>query len=276
MDIATETGSSAVTTGIQRLLVPLDGSEAAEVALRWLPLLPAREITLLRVCDSQIASATEATAYLAEAATRLSPFDRIIATQVAMGSAAEEIVTAATTADLVMMSTRGAGGGGRLLFGSVADRVARHSPAPTLLIRGGTEPVSAAALRRIVVPLDGSSAAERALPVAIELARTLACDIHLVAVDERGDDLARPDESSPAAYLQQCADRLRLVDPSVTTERRTGSPATELLAAVAPGDLLVMTTHGRGSARRWQIGTVAEKILRQATAPVVLVRADRP
>nr|MBA3450124.1 universal stress protein [Chloroflexia bacterium] len=52
--------------------------------------------------------------------------------------------------------------------------------------------------------------------------------------------------------------------------------ADELLAAVGPGDLLVITTHGQGAARRWQMGRVAEKLLGHASAPLVLIRADSP
>jgi nucleotide-binding universal stress UspA family protein len=48
------------------------------------------------------------------------------------------------------------------------------------------------------------------------------------------------------------------------------------MATLGPGDLLVITTHGQGAARRWQIGNVAEKLLRQAATPVALVRADTP
>jgi nucleotide-binding universal stress UspA family protein len=60
----------------------------------------------------------------------------------------------------------------------------------------------------------------------------------------------------------------------VTTEVRHGEPAPELLEALAAGDLLVISTHGEGPARRWQIGSVAERLLRHADAPVVLIRAD--
>jgi nucleotide-binding universal stress UspA family protein len=48
------------------------------------------------------------------------------------------------------------------------------------------------------------------------------------------------------------------------------------MATLGTGDLLVITTHGQGAARRWQIGNVAEKLLRQAATPVALVRADMP
>jgi nucleotide-binding universal stress UspA family protein len=59
----------------------------------------------------------------------------------------------------------------------------------------------------------------------------------------------------------------------VTAEVRDGSPAAEILAFTVPGDLVVMTTHGRGGIRRWLLGSVAEKIVRTASVPVLLIRA---
>jgi nucleotide-binding universal stress UspA family protein len=69
---------------------------------------------------------------------------------------------------------------------------------------------------------------------------------------------------------------LRAVDIPTSSEVRSGPAALEVMATLGQGDLLILTTHGQGAARRWQIGNVAEKLLRQAAAPVVLVRADAP
>ncbi|MGH2617122.1 MAG: universal stress protein [Thermomicrobiales bacterium] len=270
--------------GFDRILVPLDGSERAEAALRWVQLLPARRIRLLQVCpqaDEQDAAAR----YLAEVAARLCPPAAAIEIRVANGGPAEGIVGNAVDADLIVMCTQGAGGGGRLMFGSVADRVARHAPAPTLLLRSGKDPVVTAPLRRVVVPLDGSLAAERALPVATNLARMLGAPVHLIAVH---DELERRDPdpgveqpsaplddlASAAAYLEREAETIREHEILASTEVRSGVPIRELLATAGQGDLLVITTHGRGQARRWQIGRVAERLLRHAAAPIVLIRAD--
>lgn len=276
-------------TAFDHILIPLDGSQAAEAAVTWVRFLPSRQITLLRVCPPRSEESAAAMRYLEDAAARLCPPDREIATQMVAGGAAEAIVAAAAGADLVVMSTQGASGGGRLLYGSVADRVARHSPTPTLLLRGGHRPVLDAPLRRVVVPLDGSPAAERALPLAARLARMLDCAVHLVTVRDRdgGNDLSRGetdpsaeaatgDEAAARAELEQVAERVHEDGVSVATQLCYGAPERELLALVGLGDLLVITTHGRGAARRWHIGSVAEKLLRQATAPLILVRADVP
>ena len=82
------------------------------------------------------------------------------------------------------------------------------------------------------------------------------------------------DEKSDT-YLAGTAASLQALDILISTEVRSGPAATEVMATLGTGDLLVITTHGQGAARRWQIGNVAEKLLRQAPAPVALVRADR-
>src|SRR5215217_6063475 len=275
-------------TGLDCILVPLDGSERAEVALSWASALPAQRVRLLRVCPEEHPDSQAAARYLEEVAARFRPPDRTIETRIAHGGPAEGIVADADAADLIVMSTQGAGGGGRLLFGSVADRVARHAPTPTLLLRGGHHPVDTQPVQRIVVALDGSPAAERALPLATLLATRLQVPIHFVTVDDQvsprtdqghgrdaGDQSASHGEKSEA-YLEATAASLLALEIVTSTEVRSGPAAIEVMAALGTGDLLVVTTHGQGAARRWQIGNVAEKLVRQAAAPVALVRADTP
>jgi nucleotide-binding universal stress UspA family protein len=275
-------------TGLDCILVPLDGSERAEAALDWAYALPAQRIRLLRVCPEVPADMQAAAQYLEEVAARFRPPERRIETRIAYGGPAETIVDDAADSDLIVMSTQGAGGGGRLVFGSVADRVARHAPAPTLLLRGGHHPVDVQPVRRIVTALDGSLAAERALPLATLFARELGVPIHLVSVSDQITSQAEPDsehgsrdrsasrDESPDTYLERTAASLEALDVAASTEIRSGPAAVEVMATLGSGDLLIITTHGQGAARRWQIGNVAEKLLRQAAAPVVLVRADTP
>ena len=269
-------------SGLDCILVPLDGSERAETALSWAFALPAQRVRLLRVCPEKHPDSQAAARYLEEVAARFRPPGNTIETRIARGGPAEAIVDDAADADLIVMSTQGAGGGGRLLFGSVADRVARHAPAPTLLLRGGHHPVATQPVQRIVVALDGSLAAERALPLATLLATQLHVPVHFVTVDDAERDggqhsgaQSAPRDEKPDTYLAGAAASLQALDILISTEVRSGPAATEVMATLGTGDLLVITTHGQGAARRWQIGNVAEKLLRQAPAPVALVRADR-
>ena len=73
------------------------------------------------------------------------------------------------------MASHGRGAVGRWTFGSVADRVARSSPLPVLIVcptEGGADPRHAE-ITRVVAPLDGSELSQRALPVAESAARRL-------------------------------------------------------------------------------------------------------
>jgi nucleotide-binding universal stress UspA family protein len=76
------------------------------------------------------------------------------------------------------------------------------------------------------------------------------------------------------AYLAAIAARLAADGLTVTTEVRPGFAAREIVAALQPGDLLVIASHGRSGLGRLFLGSVAEKVTREAREPVLLVRAD--
>ncbi|MER3438643.1 MAG: hypothetical protein C4346_14225 [Chloroflexota bacterium] len=172
--------------GRPAILVPLDGSAEAERALPFAEELVAPDggIVLLRVARGRDAfaepwpgrPATEddlriiaeevarrSLLKLAEHIRRRVPEVRIT---VVFGDPAEEIIRIdeEEQVEMIAMTTHGRGATGRVVFGSVADRVARHATRPTLLVRAGVPPVLP---NRLVVPLDGSALAEQALPVAI-------------------------------------------------------------------------------------------------------------
>ena len=276
----------------RRILVPLDGSAQAEAAIPYAARIPSERVRLLRVepAVSDAAPAVGApSADLERAGAPLVEIGRMVEPAAARGDPAEEIVRMAADADLVVMTTRGHGAGGRLVFGSVADRVARHAPVPTLVVRGGDRPVVPARFVRIVVPLDGSPTAERALPVASRLARLLELPVHCLTVAEvvgvdgnvaqalpagvydAGLEAAR---HQAAERLATAASKLRSEGMTASEEVRVGPVRSELIAALRAGDLVVMTTHGHGRALRWSVGAVAEQVLQRAPGPVLLVRAD--
>jgi nucleotide-binding universal stress UspA family protein len=291
----------------KHVLVPLDGSEAALVALDYAAIIPSDSLRLLCVVpdpgstllklfaggrrDQLMATAVDqATASLAEVAAALGRQGRVVEPLVQVGDPAERIVENAAAGDLIVMTTHGRGAGNRALWGSVADRVVRHAVAPVLVVRGGERPVASSPIGRLVVPLDGSPLAERALPVAISLAGDLGVPIHIVrALDvDMLRETVRAGASSAAAYaesvdakrpaidayLEEQANVCRSRDTLATTELSEGTPVAELLRLTRPGDLIVMTTHGRSGLRRWLLGSVADKVVRDANVPVLLVRAE--
>jgi nucleotide-binding universal stress UspA family protein len=135
----------------------------------------------------------------------------------------------------------------------------------------------------ILVPLDGSPLAERALTTANGLASAVASRIILLRVlpDHRTktefgtspDAVTRPEIES---YLAQTA--RRLTAPAVETVVAGGDPAEAILAQVAARgvDLIVMSTHGRSGIGRWIFGSVADEVMRHASVPILLVSATCP
>lgn len=135
----------------------------------------------------------------------------------------------------------------------------------------------------IVVPLDGSQLAERALPYAERLARATAGQVMLVRAAElflpAGEECIEsehPFVAEARAYLQRVAEKLRGAGVPVDTAVPYGQPIDEIVALVNSrhADLVVMATHGRSGVGRWLYGSVADVIMRQSPVPVVLVPPD--
>jgi nucleotide-binding universal stress UspA family protein len=144
----------------------------------------------------------------------------------------------------------------------------------------------------ILVPLDGSTFGEHALPLALSLARRSGARLQLVhvhcpaaVVSPEGatlyfDDFEAELKGSARAYLDGVVQRLHTISNSrVPLELEPvlleGYVADALHARAAAGaDLVVMTTHGRGPLGRFWLGSVADELVRHSPAPVLLVRPD--
>jgi nucleotide-binding universal stress UspA family protein len=136
--------------------------------------------------------------------------------------------------------------------------------------------------KRILVPLDGSTFAEAALPLALALTRKTNASLHLVSIVEPIPAFAYA-EWEPAAldwstkYLDSVADR---VAPSaggeLTTEVHSGRVVDTLCEQVSKLDidLMVMATHGRGVLSRAWLGSVADALMREAPVPVLFVHPE--
>jgi nucleotide-binding universal stress UspA family protein len=125
----------------------------------------------------------------------------------------------------------------------------------------------------ILVPLDGSPLAERALPYAEMLALARAGDpghIVLVRVLEEDDT-----EAEASEYLVAIAERLRKRGLESEIDTARGKPGGEIVAEVGRrgAETVVMATHGRSGLGRWVYGSVAESVLDRAAVPVLLARA---
>ncbi|MGZ3630530.1 MAG: universal stress protein [Ktedonobacteraceae bacterium] len=139
---------------------------------------------------------------------------------------------------------------------------------------------------RILVPLDGSPGAERAIPAAARIARAFSSSMILLVVIRSPISSGKysvPEEYSKAdidkelakatAYLHRIVQSVEL--DIITTEVPTlvGAVAPMILSATQSlhADLLVLCTHGHTGFKRWSLGSVAEKVIRHAPIPVLVL-----
>ncbi|MBI4294688.1 MAG: universal stress protein [Chloroflexi bacterium] len=128
---------------------------------------------------------------------------------------------------------------------------------------------------KIVVPLDGSELAEAILPYVETLAQKLKTDVDLVGVCEPVDTRQR----LCGAYLEQVASRVKAGAAKVRQVVLPGKLVAEEILDYADKnkvDLIAMTTRGLSGVSRWVVGSIAEKVLRASSAPVLLVRGKQP
>ena len=146
--------------------------------------------------------------------------------------------------------------------------------------------------KRILIPLDGSSMSERALPVARALAQKFESQIILLRV------LDIPNPTVPTSHLevtmglmrearqyalQEAQSYLETIQQELYEEGfktrsllRDKSPAEDILnvASAEYVDLIVMSSHGQGGLSRWIFGSIAERVVRHSSCPVLLVRQE--
>ncbi len=189
---------------------------------------------------------------------------------------------AARGSDLVVVGTHGRSAISRALVGSVAEQVIRHAPCSVLLARGER----AAAPKDLLVCSDLSAAAERGLDLALAVARIFDARATLLHVaDEAGWHGAMKDDQRRAlidAEVRATLERIHAerLPPPVRTAFVVADRAEDaIVEAGARSDLIVMTTHGRTGVAHLLIGSVAERVARQASAAVLVARsaaASRP
>ncbi len=295
---------------LNKILVPLDGSELAEGALSFataLSIPTAARLVLVRAVtahtfpgvderEAQVRALAEAEIYLRTVGADLARRGFVVETASPYGETPAEWIARETVlrhANLIVMSTHGRTGPSHWIFGSVAESLVAHCPVPVLVQRAwdvtrrelllGDSP-------RILVPLDGSPFAACALPVAATLAEDLGGQLVLSSVDTTPHDVRAaeqdvatymdPEAGPPGvdieSYLSETAAELEPRWPGLTISwiAESGEPADGIARATQATDaaLVVMATHGRTGLLRTALGSVAGRVLRHGTAPLVLVR----
>jgi nucleotide-binding universal stress UspA family protein len=210
----------------------------------------------------------------------------------------------AVSADLVVMTTHGRSAVGRFWLGSVADYLIRHLSVPLLLVRPhDTAPAwdSDPLPRHILLPLDGTPLAEEMIEPAAAVAALTGAEFTLlrvlrpvlpsnIAYESVG---VGPATEEVIAQIQRVHEQLRMeaesslagvavrlrgqgfgVQTRVAVEEQ---PALAILQEAVPPaiDLVALQTHGRGGLARLLLGSVADKVIRGASVPVLVRRPPR-
>jgi nucleotide-binding universal stress UspA family protein len=209
------------------------------------------------------------------------------------GTAHEEICATAreVNADLIVIATRGYTGIKHMFLGSTAERVVRHSSCPVLVVRlhaghwnGSTTPLSRTGfqLTRILTPTDFSDCSQLPFDYAAQLARDFKAELRLVHVINPhaypfGDqhlalDAAQLTREATEAAQKQMRAMAAKSNLRYSTRVMRGSPAIEICRAANDSvDLIVISTHGRTGLGHVLIGSVAERVVRHAHCPVLVI-----
>lgn len=297
---------------IRRVLVGLDGSPIAERAVPWVrAVAPGAELVLARVLVPVYSPAGEgglamplflddpAEEYLARVAASLRPRPRTV---VRVGSAAGTLLEIAREerCDLVAVTTRGGGRLRRRLLGGTTENLLHHGEFPLLIVPAWARPPRRG-IRRVAVPLDGSAAAERVLPLVRFVAREAGASVLLVHCAQEIEEMERlhadlwgPVRRTPQVLaLERALERLRrdLVrrfGRLAERLRRGGVRGAEALFVRGPfpeeflravrrrgADLVALSVRGHGALRHALLGSRTSRLVQAAPVPVLVVRGRR-
>jgi nucleotide-binding universal stress UspA family protein len=305
----------------KKMLVPLDGSKLAEVVLPHAKELAGRlhlDLVFLHVCSPNESEAFPVYQAYVEHAAKIvklkfrevqdktgAPFGNKVMkiyAEVTVGNAAEQILRCVDEKgiDLILMAARGWSGIKRWAIGSNADKVLRASEVPVWLVGGGLSegivddnwPYTT-----ILVPLDGSPAAESVLPHVVTLTRQLGsklvkkvvllkvCEQHFIAADypQAGMFLSLSEhvrrltdyvKREAEQYLGRIQEQLASAGIMVKSEVLMGKPANEIIDYADKNypNLIIMATNGHSGISQGEYGRVAYKVLRGVSSPILMVR----
>ena len=289
-----------------RILVPLDGSQLAELALPYAEELAGAfnsELALVYVCEPEEAQYRHMhQLYIEDMAGTASKRIKRVSAEATVkpvildGEPAAGIIDYARENDvgLLVMATHGRSGIMLWAVGSVAHKVLQRVSMPMLLIRANVpapRPSGKVMFGKILVPLDGSSVGEAALPYVEELTKQLESEVILLQVVPHGQwahtvgglnyvrfpkhDLELMMERA-GQYLEEVSARLSGTRATLSSEVRVGHAAEEIVKFAKETDtrLVAMSTHGRSGISEWILGSVTQKILHTGSTPLLLVRAS--
>ncbi len=289
----------------ERILVPLDGSPRAEVILSQLAAILRRqdsEVLLTRALlqdpgesPGELSRVTralrdEARSYLQTLTQKLIGEGVRARACHPEGPLPDSILQAARTerATLIALTTHGRTGLARWMHGTIAEKIARASEIPVLLVpsfprnrEGDPKPAAAKEIpfRKILVPIDGSAVSRSVLPAVIDFARFFEAEVSVVcvtSVDLLPATSVASTLKSPLIddFLAPVVETFHQAGIRATPVTLDGDPASQIVdySAATQVDLIAMATHGRSGFSHWLLGSVAERVLRSSGVPLLLVR----
>jgi nucleotide-binding universal stress UspA family protein len=275
----TPTGEQAARA-VDTIVVPLDGSDFAERALRPAGALAAKTgaeiVVMTSTFDSEL---DDPKAYLADTGGQAGI--RGARAVVSHDPAPQALVRIVAGADhpVVCMTTHGRSGVLQVLLGSVAEEVTRVVSAPLLLVGPEVDPDVANGFDSALVCTDGSEVSQAIVPVLVEWVPALHMRVWVVQVldsstrrvlDESGEILA--EENDVFAMAQTLMNRDGAgANWEVLHGDRIASTIVDY-AAHLPASIIAMATHGRTGLGRVALGSVAAAVVHEAPCPVLVTR----
>ena len=290
----------------EKILVPLDGSNLAELAIPYAEAVAGvfgSEVALVYVsepAESQYRHMHQL--YIEEMAGQMKErikdygIGRVAVNPVVLtGEPAAEIVDYAekNNISLIIMASHGRSGVMPWAMGSISNKVIHKTSTPVLLIRARVprpEVDRSQILNKVLLPLDGSEAGEAAVPYIQELIARSESEVILFGVVPAGqhvrtvgglDFVHYPEEhlesvkAEAREYLERVYHRLSGGRGSVRIELRMGDVAHEIIkfAEETNAGLVAISAHGHSGIGKWVFGSIAHKILHASNTPVLLVKA---
>jgi len=286
---------------MEEIIVGVDESDGAAAALRWAVReaavhdWPVRAVLVWHYLDQHLLdSDTFDPAYdegvaekvLAAAVARAVGEEAAatIATTTVVDLAAQGLIEQAAGAQLLVVGARGLGGFASLLLGSVSNHCLHYAPCPVAVVRTTTS-CGPTAHQRVVVGVDGSATAQRALHWALDEARLRKATVEVVHA-WRPPIVGGPFTVVPVdpTISEQAAhdvveNALAGEDTEGLDLRRTlvcGGATEALLHAAEDADLVVVGSRGLGAFQRLLLGSVSHQVAHHVRCPVVVIPSGQP
>jgi nucleotide-binding universal stress UspA family protein len=284
---------------MQGIVIGVDGSERAAHALRWAtreaelhgwPLTAVLAWTFLDQHHADPDTTFHPDYAEAEAKGALDAYieqaldggGASVQRSVVCGLPAPALLDASADATLLVVGARGLGGFQGLLLGSVSQQCLHHTARPIAIVRATAARTGEDTMERIVVGVDGSDTARRALNWAVAEARLRQAALEVVLAWHMPYIAGYPYAGvgfDPATFEKDAQTTLdSIVDgtdttgvPQVARTLAVGDAASALLDRSADADLVVVGSRGHGGFAGLLLGSVSHHVTHHATCPVVVV-----